>query len=135
MDNYWRVGPFQGLENHNNFSTLFGNKGDSKTTKKPVSTTAPLTTTARQTTTKKPACTAGKRWCDVRLPKEIRPTHYDLKLISDVDKLKYEGIQAINITVSSPIDVVLVHIKEKVITEVVLESSQGRLSHGIFYQQ
>lgn len=65
----------------------------------------------------------------MRLPQEIRPSHYDLKLISDVDKLKYEGTQAINITVSSPIDVVLVHIKEKSITEVLLESSQGRLVH------
>ena len=99
-------------------------KGESQTTKRPVPKTT--TATSTQTTTKKPLCTAGKRWCDVRLPQEIRPSHYDLKLTSDVEKLVYQGTQVINIAVSSPIDVVLVHIKEKSITKVLLESSPGK---------
>lgn len=44
-----------------------------------------------------------------------------MELRSDVEKLTYSGVQEILLNVTKPIDVVLVHIKEKKITGVELK--------------
>jgi len=83
-----------------------------KTTLNPTAVTTPTTT---------PTC-VDKRWCNVRLPTEIVPSHYNMELRSDVDKLTYSGVTEILLHVAKPIDVVLVHIKKKNITAVELKN-------------
>lgn len=85
-------------------------------------TTPPVATTAATTTPKTPQC-KGEIWCDVRLPKAIVPNHYNLELTSYVEELKYNGTQQIMLTVSKPIDVVLVHIKDILIDSVSLKNA------------
>ena len=60
-----------------------------------------------------------------------------MELRSDVDKLTYSGVQEILLNVTNPIDVVLVHIKEKKITEVELKDLGSymifRMIDGVFF--
>ena len=88
-----------------------------------ITTSNPHSTTIKPSG--KPVC-YGKQWCNVRLPEEIRPYHYNLEILSDVKNLKYNGQVEILFTVSKPIDVILVHIKENVIMKVTLNSIDGK---------
>eukprot|EP00111_Clytia_hemisphaerica_P010712 TCONS_00031279-protein len=99
------------------YAKLGGNGDAAKTTLNPRSTTV--------VPSGKPAC-SGKQWCNVRLPEHIRPYHYNLEILSDVKNLKYDGQVEILLSVSKPIDVILVHIKEKLITKVNLQSIDGK---------
>lgn len=52
-----------------------------------------------------------------RLPRHIKPRHYDLTMFPDLEKQTFSGQVGIDITVSEPTDYIVVHSKQLAITE------------------
>lgn len=80
-------------------------KRDEKTTSAPSQPTP----TSPQITTQSP-CTGGP-WCSVRLPTNIIPFHYNLKIEVDFPGLKFNGTQRMFVKVVRPTSYVLFHYK------------------------
>lgn len=86
----------------------------SKPTTKGPATKAP-TKAPTQPPTQPPAqCT--DEWCNVRLPKHVRPSHYNLDIKADVVNLKFNGKISAYINVTKETSNIILHIKEMNIT-------------------
>lgn len=64
-------------------------------------------------------------WWNVRLPKDIVPEHYDVRLYVDLEKSEFFGSVAILVNVSSPTENVLVHVNKMNITSASVEKASG----------
>src|SRR5438105_6730444 len=62
---------------------------------------------------------------DVRLPKTIRPTHYQLTLTPDLQAFTFEGEVAISIEIASPVASITLHAIELAIQDATIVPSGG----------
>jgi len=83
-----------------------------KTAKPTVSSQQPTSPSQKPT---QASCTGGP-WCNIRLPTDVIPFHYNLKISADVDALKFNGTQKMFVNVTMPTKYVLFHYKEMDIT-------------------
>ncbi|XP_071953572.1 glutamyl aminopeptidase-like [Antedon mediterranea] len=66
-------------------------------------------------------------WEELRLPSNIKPNLYDLTLHPNLTTDTFSGFVDIDVTVSSPTDTFLVHIKELTISNTKITSKEGGL--------
>lgn len=72
-----------------------------------------------------PTTPGSEVWWNVRLPKDIVPEHYDVRLYVDLEKSEFFGSVAILVNVSSPTENVLIHVNKMNITSASVEKASG----------
>eukprot|EP00795_Rhopilema_esculentum_P003673 gene3673-14933_t len=86
-----------------------------KTTRPPSKAPSKAPTQGPTNAPTKPPCTGGP-WCNVRLPGDVTPYHYNLAIKADVDGLKFNGTQTMFFKVTKSTKYFLFHYKEMMIT-------------------
>lgn len=83
-------------------------KAEGSTTPKPAKTTPkPAKTTMAPTST-----VPKQPWDSIRLPSDIRPTHYSMLIKTDLKNLRFTGNSNISINVDNSTKVILFHINQ-----------------------
>ena len=72
-----------------------------------------------------PTTPGSEVWWNVRLPKNIVPEHYDVRLYIDLENSEFFGTVAIRVNVSSSTENVLVHVNKMNITSASVEKASG----------
>ena len=84
--------------------------------------TTKIAMTTIMTTTLKP-CTSP--WCSVRLPQNVIPIHYNLRIKANVNELSFNGTQSMFVRVTNATKYVLFHFKQMNITEFKIYKMDG----------
>jgi len=72
-----------------------------------------------------PTTPGSEVWWNVRLPKNIVPKHYDVRLYIDLENSEFFGNVAIRVNVLSSTENVLVHVNKMNITSASVEKASG----------
>ena len=70
-----------------------------------------------------PTTPGSEVWWDVRLPHNIVPDHYNVRLYIDLEKMEFRGDVAILLNVTEPTSIILVHVNKMNITAVSVEKA------------
>ncbi len=101
---------FKTLRVNQSYLFFTGIQPTKKPTKKPDMSTKPPLTAAP---TKAPC---NGPWCTVRLPNDVIPHHYNLRIRADVEALRFNGTQTMFVTITKATKYILFHYKEMNIT-------------------
>eukprot|EP00794_Sanderia_malayensis_P016583 gene16583-18269_t len=113
-------------------SAKTGNQGGNKPTKKPL-TKAPATKSSMSTkgpdakTTPMPTAGTNKPYMNIRLPKYIKPKHYDVALNVDLKKLSFTGKSSVQFRVEKSAEYLFIHVADMNITKAIIKKDGTEL--------